>query len=235
MTKKKAVKKAKPASKPAKAASKKTTTSTKKSSAAKSKAKPAAPKKAAKAVAKKTAKKTVTKPAKAAPVKSKPVKATPAKTVKAAPAKAVKAVAAKAVKAVAPKTAASKEKAKPVVPKVKDEGRILAESVVNGILEKKGQNLVWLDLRSIENAVCDYFIICEGNSNTQVDAIAQSVVDVVKKETGQRAYRSEGWENALWILIDYVNVVVHVFERDTRHFYNLESLWADAEEIKVNQ
>lgn len=131
-------------------------------------------------------------------------------------------------------------KAKPAKPRasapvVKDEGRKLAESVVNGILEKKGQNLRWLDLRNIENAVCDYFIICEGTSRTQVEAIADSVETTVKKETGQRPYRSEGWENALWILIDYVNVVVHVFEPETRHFYNLESLWADAEEIPVEQ
>jgi ribosome-associated protein len=86
-----------------------------------------------------------------------------------------------------------------------------------------------LDLRNIENAVCDYFIICEGNSNTQVDAIADSVEGTVKK-INQRPYRSGGWANALWILIDYVNVVVHVFEKETRYFYNLESLWADAKE-----
>lgn len=132
-------------------------------------------------------------------------------------------------------------KAKPVkakapqAPKTKDEGRVLAESVINGILEKKGQNVRWLDLRNIENAVCDYFIICEGNSNTQVEAIADSVEQTVKKQASQRPYRSEGWENALWILIDYINVVVHVFERETRYFYNLESLWADAEEIPVKQ
>lgn len=126
-------------------------------------------------------------------------------------------------------------KAKPSTVKLKDEGRILAESAVNGILEKKGQNIRWLDLRNIENAVCDYFIICEGNSRTQVEAIADSVEEIVKKETGQKPYRSEGWENALWILIDYVNVVVHIFDRDTRHFYNLESLWADAEEIPVKE
>lgn len=133
------------------------------------------------------------------------------------------------------KAVAKPARAKKAVAKVKDEGRILAESVVNGILEKKGQNIRWLDLRNIENAVCDYFIICEGNSNTQVEAIADSVEETVKKETTQRPYRSEGWENALWILIDYVNVVVHVFERDTRAFYNLEALWADAEEIPVEQ
>lgn len=138
------------------------------------------------------------------------------------------------------KTVSARAKAKTAKPKasapvLKDEGWKLAESAVNGILEKKGLNIRWLDLRNIENAVCDYFIICEGNSKTQVEAIADSVETIVKKETGQRPYRSEGWENALWILIDYVNVVVHVFERDTRHFYNLESLWADAEEIPVKQ
>lgn len=116
-----------------------------------------------------------------------------------------------------------------------DEGWILTQQVVAGILEKKGQNIKVLDLRNIENAVCDYFIICEGNSNTQVDAIADSVEGTVKKNLNQRPYRSEGWENALWILIDYVNVVVHVFEKETRYFYNLESLWADAKEIPVKQ
>lgn len=161
----------------------------------------------------------------------KPV-AKPAKKAIAKPAK--KAVAKPAKKAVA-KTVTAKPAKAPAKPKVKDEGHILAESVVNGMLEKKGQNIRWLDLRGIENSVCDYFIICEGNSSTQVDAIAESVEEIVKKETGQRPYRSEGWENALWILIDYVNVVVHVFERETRYFYNLESLWADAEEIKVKQ
>lgn len=187
------------------------------------------------------AKKKAAKKAKAA---SKPAKATSKK--KSAPAKKSSATKAKA-KAAAPKKAAKKAAAKtvkavakpvktaPAKPKAKDEGRILAESVVNGMLEKKAQNIRWLDLRAIENAVCDYFIICEGGSNTQVEAIAESVEDIVKKETGQRPYRSEGWENALWILIDYVNVVVHVFERETRYFYNLESLWADAEEIKVKQ
>lgn len=219
MAKKKAAKKAKVASKPTKA-------STKKKTGVKSKSKVAPKKKVvsktSKKVASKTGKKLVSKPDKKATAK--PTKKAVAKPTK-------KAVAKPPVKAVV----ATKEKAKSSAPKVKDEGRILAESVVNGILEKKGQNVCWLDLRGIENAVCDYFIICEGNSNTQVEAIAESVEDIVKKETSQRPYRSEGWENALWILIDYINVVVHVFEKETRHFYNLESLWADAEEIKVKQ
>ncbi|MCU0432868.1 MAG: ribosome silencing factor [Bacteroidia bacterium] len=115
-----------------------------------------------------------------------------------------------------------------------DPSLLLADAVVNGILEKKGENIVCLDLRNIENAVCSFFIICEGNSDTQVEAIAESVEFIVKKQTGQRAYRSEGWENALWVLIDYIDVVVHVFERETRSFYNLERLWADAGEIRYS-
>ena len=105
----------------------------------------------------------------------------------------------------------------------------LADLAIKGILEKKGKKIVCLDLRNIQNSVCDYFIICEGDSTTQVNAIAQSVDEEVKKATGQNPYHSEGWENSLWILIDYVNVVVHVFEKETRDFYKLESLWADAE------
>lgn len=167
----------------------------------------------------------------------KTVKATK-KTVKAsAPRKKVVA------KKVAVKTPAKKStgKASPApkrnvrTSKPTDEGWILTRAIVEGILEKKGQNIKVLDLRKIENSVCDYFIICEGNSNTQVDAIADSVEGMVKKNLNQRPYRSEGWENALWILIDYVNVVVHVFEKETRYFYNLESLWADATEIPVKQ
>lgn len=208
MAKKKAAKKAKAPVKPAKGPSKKKAPAKKSSVKVKPKAKAATKKPVAK-----PAKKPVSKPTKK--VVSKPTKKAVAK-----PAKKVIAVAAKA---------------KPVAPKVKDEGQLLAESVIRGILEKKGQNVRLLDLRGIETAVCDYFIICEGGSNTQVEAIADSVEDTVKKELAQRPYRSEGWENALWILIDYVNVVVHVFERETRYFYNLESLWADAEEIKVDQ
>jgi ribosome-associated protein len=160
-------------------------------------------------------------------------KATAAKTAK-KPAAKKTAVKKAAVKKTAGKPAPA-AKAKSRTNNQTDEGWILTQQVVSGILEKKGQNIKVLDLRNIENAVCDYFIICEGNSNTQVDAIADSVEVTVKKNLNQRPYRSEGWENALWILIDYVNVVVHVFEKETRYFYNLESLWADAKEIPVKQ
>jgi len=160
-------------------------------------------------------------------------KATAAKTAKKPEAKKTEVKKAAVKKTAAKPAPAAKTKSR--TNNQTDEGWILTQQVVAGILEKKGQNIKVLDLRNIENAVCDYFIICEGNSNTQVDAIADSVEDTVKKNLNQRPYRSEGWENALWILIDYVNVVVHVFEKETRYFYNLESLWADAKEIPVKQ
>lgn len=227
-----AKKKASPASKSAPKKKVVTKAAPKKKVAAK-----VAPKKkaAAKTVTKKAApKKSV---AKAAPKKAVAVKAATAKVApkKTAPVKAsaVKSVAAKV--APAKKTAEKEVKTKASAPVTKDAARLLAESVIEGMLDKKASNIKWLDLRNIENAVCDYFIICEGSSNTQVEAIADSVETMVKKQLGQRPMRSEGWENALWILIDYFDVVVHVFEHDTRQFYNLESLWADAEEIAVKQ
>jgi ribosome-associated protein len=112
---------------------------------------------------------------------------------------------------------------------LKDSAAILAESVIKGIQEKKGKEIVCLDLRKIDNAICDYFIICHGDSNTQVDAIADSIDDEVKKELGEDPWHSEGFENAEWILLDYVDVVVHVFQKHIRDFYKLEKLWGDAE------
>lgn len=112
---------------------------------------------------------------------------------------------------------------------LKSPAAILAESVIKGIQEKKGKEIVCLDLRNIENAVCDYFIICHGDSSTQVAAIADSVDHEVGKDTGQDPWHSEGYENAEWILLDYVDVVVHVFQKQIRDFYKLEKLWGDAE------
>ncbi len=109
---------------------------------------------------------------------------------------------------------------------------ILVDSIIKGIQEKKGQNIVCLDLRKIQNAVCEHFIICEGTATTQVSAIADSIKDEVKMATGERPFHSEGYENSQWILVDYVTVVVHIFLHDVRTFYNLEDLWADAEVIE---
>ncbi len=104
----------------------------------------------------------------------------------------------------------------------------LITEVIMGIEDVKGENTTILDLREIENTVCDYFVICEGNSNTQVSAISGSIQKKVSKTLKDKPWHVEGESNAEWILIDYVNVVVHVFQKQVREFYNLEGLWGDA-------
>lgn len=101
--------------------------------------------------------------------------------------------------------------------------------MVEGIQEKKGVNITVLDLTSIENTISDYFVICDGDSNVHVDTIADSVDEYVRKTVGDKPLHVEGRDNAEWILIDYMNVVVHLFQRKVREFYNLEGLWADGE------
>ncbi|TRX71055.1 ribosome silencing factor [Carboxylicivirga sp. M1479] len=112
--------------------------------------------------------------------------------------------------------------------KVNESAKQLADTIVEGIQEKKGTNIAILDLSKLDNTICQYFIICEGDSTTQVDAIAEGVSDYVRQQLNDRPIHVEGRENALWILLDYFDVVVHVFHKDQRDFYNLEGLWADA-------
>jgi ribosome-associated protein len=112
--------------------------------------------------------------------------------------------------------------------KRKQEADVLAELVVHGMQEKKAVDIAVIDLRSLNNAVADYFVICSASSDTQLDAIARSVEDEVHKVTGQWPWQSEGRTNREWVLLDYVDVVVHVFLRDKRTFYALEELWGDA-------
>lgn len=109
----------------------------------------------------------------------------------------------------------------------------LVDAAIEGVLEVKGRNISILDLRKIHNRVCDYYIICQADSNTQVNAIAGSVEEIVKKRVGDRPYHTEGFQNAEWVLVDYVTVVVHIFQSQIRSFYNLEALWADAEVTKL--
>ena len=104
----------------------------------------------------------------------------------------------------------------------------LITEIVKGIEKVKGENISILDLREIENTVCDYFIVCEGTSNTQVNAIAGSVQKSVSKAIQDKPWHVEGEANAEWILLDYVNVVVHIFQKQIREFYDIESLWGDA-------
>ena len=100
--------------------------------------------------------------------------------------------------------------------------------ILEGIEEVKGQNINLLDLREIENTVCDYFIICNGTSNTHVNAIVGSIQKTVSKASKDKPWHVEGTENAEWVLMDYVNVVVHVFQKQIREFYDIEGLWGDA-------
>jgi len=104
----------------------------------------------------------------------------------------------------------------------------LISVVISGIEDVKGNNINILDLREIENTVCDYFIICEGTSNTQVNAIVNSIQKKVSKTLKDNPWHTEGADNAEWVLIDYVNVVVHVFQKHIREYYDIESLWGDA-------
>nr|WP_294936440.1 ribosome silencing factor [uncultured Flavobacterium sp.] len=104
----------------------------------------------------------------------------------------------------------------------------LLANIIKGIEEVKGNDIDILDLRGIENTVCDYFVICSGNSNTQVNAIVNSIQKVVSKDLKDKPWHVEGNENGEWVLMDYVNIVVHVFQKHIREYYNIESLWGDA-------
>ena len=104
----------------------------------------------------------------------------------------------------------------------------LNDLIIDSIQDIKGKNIVKLDLRHLEEAPTDFFIICEGDSNTQVGAIADNVRKRLKEEGGLLPSRMEGQQNALWVCVDYFNVVVHVFYKETRTFYELEDLWSDA-------
>ncbi|HEX2969893.1 MAG TPA: ribosome silencing factor [Bacteroidales bacterium] len=108
-----------------------------------------------------------------------------------------------------------------------DEADILLEIVTKGIFEKNGQNVLKIDLRKLESRITDYFIICHGSSTTQVSAICDSVDDSARK-AGFKPLHIEGQDNSYWVLIDYGDVVVHIFLEEYRNFYNLETLWSDA-------
>ena len=111
--------------------------------------------------------------------------------------------------------------------------------ILHGIEEVKGNDINILDLREIENTVCDYFIICDGTSNTHINAIVGSIQKIVSKAIRDKPWHIEGSYNSEWVLMDYVNVVVHVFQKHTRKFYDIEGLWADAKvtmiESSLNQ
>jgi len=113
------------------------------------------------------------------------------------------------------------------------ENKVLIDTVVDAIQDIKGKDIVILNLQNISSAVCDYFVICTGDSSTQVDSIAQSIERQTRKKIQEKPWHNEGSTNSEWILLDYVSVVVHVFYRATREFYNIEGLWADAESKEI--
>ena len=113
--------------------------------------------------------------------------------------------------------------------KTAQESTSISELVVFGIQEKKGNEIVRLDLRNIHSSVADYFVVCHAESTTQVKAIAQGVEDEVFKGLKLEPWRKEGLQQSDWIILDYIDVVVHIFKTDKREFYGIEDLWGDAE------
>ncbi|MCX6258508.1 MAG: ribosome silencing factor [Bacteroidia bacterium] len=103
----------------------------------------------------------------------------------------------------------------------------LLAAIITGIHKKKGLDIISIDFSGLKETVCDYFVICHGDSSTHVNAIAESVDENVKTEMKEKPWSKEGFENSQWILLDYANIVVHIFQKPYRGFYNLENLWAD--------
>ena len=110
----------------------------------------------------------------------------------------------------------------------------LSGVIVKGMQEKKASDIVVMDLRKIKNAVADFFVICSGNSDKQLDAISDSIDAEVFKKFQENPWHTEGKNNKEWMLLDYINVVAHVFRKDRREFYALERLWGDADITEIN-
>ncbi len=109
-----------------------------------------------------------------------------------------------------------------------DRDNALLQTIVEGMQEKKANNITILDLQKIENSFCNFFVICEADSKPQLQAITDSVEEFTQKKMNIRPHHIEGVQNAEWILLDYLTIVVHIFRSDRRSFYKLEELWADA-------
>jgi ribosome-associated protein len=117
--------------------------------------------------------------------------------------------------------------------KTDTDSRRLCDAIVEGMQENKAKDIVVLDLRKISNSVSDFFVICSGESSTQVDGISTAVTRYTRKELSEKPWHIEGKTNSEWILLDYINVVAHIFYKDARSFYELEDLWSDAERTDV--
>ncbi|MBA3663601.1 MAG: ribosome silencing factor [Bacteroidetes bacterium] len=127
-----------------------------------------------------------------------------------------------------------KQTKRPKKTATKEQTSGLLDSIVEGMRERKAKNIMILDLSEIENRVCDFFVICDADSKTHVNSIADSVEDTVLKLSSEKAYHSEGHQNGEWILVDYINIVAHIFLKEMRDYYNLEALWGDAEVTLIN-
>lgn len=119
--------------------------------------------------------------------------------------------------------------------KSKVETKILLENILEGIQKIKGKEILVIDLNSIHHTECGYFVICHGTSTTQANSIALSVEETVKENTGINAWHKDGYRNSIWILLDYGDIMVHVFQKEARDFYDLEGLWADAKRTKIEE
>lgn len=113
------------------------------------------------------------------------------------------------------------------------DSQVLCEVIVEGMKNNKAEDIVVIDLREVEHAVTDFFVICSGDSPTQIEGISNSVIRLTRKELKEKPWHKEGKNNAQWILLDYVNVVVHIFYKELREYYELEDLWADGKRITV--
>lgn len=111
----------------------------------------------------------------------------------------------------------------------------LVETIVESMQEKKANNIVSLDLTDLPNTICNYFVICHADSSVQVNTIADFVEENTKHKLKERVWKKEGHNNSEWILLDYGNVVVHIFQREHREHYNIEGLWADAKMITYDE
>ena len=112
---------------------------------------------------------------------------------------------------------------------------LLLENIIEGILEKKGREIIDIDLTKINSTICDHFIICHADSNTQVNAIADSVEKKVKERLNLKTGHREGMENAMWVLLDYYDIIVHIFQKEIREYYKLEELWGDARISRIEE
>lgn len=125
------------------------------------------------------------------------------------------------------------KKKKADLPKRKADSEKLSQAIVKGMQEKKASDIVVMDLRKVKNAIADFFVLCSGGSDKQLDAISESIDEEVYKEVKENPWHTEGKNNKEWMLLDYITVVAHIFRKDRRQFYALEKLWGDAEITEI--